>query len=141
MKHIFAVICVALLTFASGAKAEAPFGSFENVSAMEHEIGSAIMALDFEKALSVIDPRGRSLSQEQKDRFVGSLKNYYRQPLNEMALVKEDELGAGFRRAMYAYWRDTLPLYVYLVTQERDGGIWILQYNIETTFSKIIDKF
>ena len=141
MKQFLLVCMVWILGSALPVAAKAPFGSFESLEAMEQEISAKIMGLDFEGALSTMDPKGRSLSPEQKDRFVSTLKNYFRQPLTHQALVKEIVLGGGYRRAVYSYWRDGLPIYLYVVTHQREAGFWVLQYNIETSFSKIMDNF
>lgn len=145
MKRFFAVIplLVALMValLAPPAQAAPPFGAFASIRDMELMVGGKIKTLDFDGALAVIDPAGRSLSVEQKDRFVNSLSGYFLHPMTQEALLKEEILGGGFRRAIYAYWRDDLPVYLYVVTHSREDAVWLLQYNIDTSFSKIIGQF
>lgn len=141
MKRFFVLIALLFTLQVNDAQAAPPFGAFKTIEDMEGQIGDKIMALDFSGALSVIDPEGRSLSAEQKDRFVTSLTNFFKEPLTDQALMKEEILGGGFRRAIYVYWRDSLPIYFYVVSHSRGDEVWLLQYNIDTTFSKIISQF
>ena len=91
--------------------------------------------------LKVLDPSGRSLSAEQRSKFVSSLTNYFLKPLTQSAVLREELMGGGFRRAMYAYWEDDLPIYLYVVTHQRGDEVWLLQYDLQTTFSKAVDNF
>lgn len=141
MKRIIILFALIFGLQVSPAQAAPPFGAFQSVEDMERQIGDKIMALDFAGALTAIDPAGRSLSAEQKDRFVTSLTSFYKQPLTHQALMKEEVLGGGFRRAIYVYWSDSLPVYFYVVSHSREDDVWLLQYNIDTTFSKIIGQF
>jgi hypothetical protein len=132
-------MCFSLL--AVPVSAAPPFGVFKDISDMDEKIAKRMMALEFDGVLSVLDPSGRSLSAEQRSKFVGSLTNYFRTPLTQKAVLREELMGGGFRRALYGYWENDLPIYLYVVTHTRADGVWLLHYDLQTTFSTAVSNF
>lgn len=141
MIRLLARIALVFTIFATPAFAAPPFGVFKNISDLDQQVQSKMQALQFDDVLKVLDPSGRSLSAEQRSKFVSSLTNYFLKPLTQSAVLREELMGGGFRRAMYAYWEDDLPIYLYVVTHQRGDEVWLLQYDLQTTFSKAVDNF
>lgn len=133
-------LAFALLTPISAA-AQSPFATFKSIKEVEKMIGDHIMALRFDEAVRTADPTGRGMSEQDRSNFVNVLSNFYKTPMTQRAMIKQEVMGGGFHRALYAYWEDRIPVYLYVVTQERNGEFWILQWNIDTTFSSMISKF
>ncbi|MEM7438750.1 MAG: hypothetical protein AAF393_04060 [Pseudomonadota bacterium] len=140
LRFVFVLLAAALIT-PGAALAKTPFGIFDSLEEMEQVVGGHLMALRFNEALKAVDPTSQGMSAQDRSSFVNSYTNYYKNPMTSSALLREDTLGGGFRRALYSYWGDTIPIYFYVVTQERDGKIWILQWNMSDVFSSMIERF
>lgn len=140
MKRLFSALAVLFVMMAPGANAKM-LGQFETYEAMEKAIAARMAENDFGGIIDLFDPKQRMISQSQRSTLVGNFSRFYTSPLIENAKLYEDKAGGGFQRAIYAYWGDNFPAYLYVVTQKRNNGIWVQQFNLEGQFSKVFDKW
>ena len=129
------IVFVSLSLFSTGANANG-LGKFKSYADMEGAIAQRMTAKDFSGVLDLFDPTGRFIPAAKRQQMIASFASYYKAPLKDNAVVYEDVARGGFRRAIYAYWGDTFPVYLYIVTQERDGAVQVQQFDLQGTFSK-----
>lgn len=136
------ILTTAVALFANVAVAEEVESYFDDYESYSDFVNSQMMSREF---TTVIKRLGGSdeYTEEELVATDRQLKNVWREDFTGVTVFRETDLGGGMRQEARAYWSGVGKTYAYYyaLLHELDGGIVVLQFNLNSSSSKIFENF
>lgn len=142
MRRLTAALTFSLAALALPALAADAPGHFKNNAAYEQFVDKQIMTRNFADAVHMLGGGDEYSAAELTD-IASQLSDIYPQDFTHSAVLREVQLGQGFRQEVRAYWTEPTGkyLYFYALLHQRDDGLVVLSFSADTEADVIMEKF
>ncbi len=115
--------------------------AFQTYSDFEQYVDKRIKNREFSTVISRLGGADE-YTKQQLQMIQNQLRDVVPFYLTDVAIVKRIELENGFSQEMRAYWnKDNSYLFLYAFLQERNDGVIVLQFSMNTSPEPVLQMF
>lgn len=137
--HRFFLICVALFCFVQPAQAQVKKSVFESYESYDAFINKTMKARDISAMLTWLG--GHSYKPEEVAQITQNLLRAWPEPFDQGAVFRREDLGNGVWQEGRLYWNEKSYGYYYAILHEREDGLIVLNFSINTNVREIMERF
>ena len=134
---IFAVTCLALPVAVSAQENDSSFDSYAQYNAYVDRMITTRDWAEFVKRMGGRD----EYTEEELAKISSDFNGLYPRAFTSVALFREVDLGGGIRQEARAYWGGGRYLFFYAILHDRNDGLIVLNFAINTKVERIMAKF
>ena len=138
IKLMQAIFVAAIAVFATSAAAKDSF--FKDFAAYEEFVDSSIMRRDFIPLIQKLGGRDE-YTPEQLSASNAQLLNVFRANFKDRSVFKVVELGGGVRQEARMYWIGSSYAFYYALLHQREDGLVVLRFALNSSSDKIMGLF
>ncbi|WP_238366616.1 hypothetical protein [Mesobacterium pallidum] len=139
MRPLFPLLalCLPVAALAQEAERDSLFADYQDFRAY---IDSHMMQRDFIPMIQRLGGRDE-YTMEQLSQVNTQLLTAFPADFTDVATVRSIEMAGGFREEAYAYWNGLSYAWFYALLHERADDLVVIQFNVNSNASIVLDKF
>ena len=133
----FIALILCLLPMAALAQEDSIFQNYDDFT---NYVDDHMMNRDFIPMVQRLGGRDE-YTQEQLSQVNTQLLAAFPQDFPNKAIVRSVDMGAGFREEAWVYWQGLSYAWFYVLLHDRGNDLLVIQFNINSNASVVLDKF
>ncbi|MEQ9259741.1 MAG: hypothetical protein RIG84_11645 [Roseovarius sp.] len=130
----------ALSLSAPRAAAQMQESIFRDYDEMREVLDRLIMAREIEEVMRAFGGSDE-MTAEQLAGLEARVRGIFPYDFRHVARLKQEDMGAGFRRELYVYWAGTAYLFATVFFHEREGETVAINFRFNTDFNALNEGF
>lgn len=130
----------ALALSAAPAAAQMQESIFRDYADMREVLDRLIMTREIEQVMRAFGGSDEMTAQELAG-LEARVRGIFPYDFRHVAVLKREDMGAGFRRELYVYWAGTAYLFAIVFFHEREGETVAINFRFNTDFNALNEGF
>ncbi|WP_434287396.1 hypothetical protein [Celeribacter sp. SCSIO 80788] len=137
---LFSVFSLFPLTGSAQSKFNADYPIFESTAEVDKIIVDLTSTLKIDQLLVTVSG-DQSVTAQNRAIVQQQLSALFPRKIKNHAVLIERESGEGFREKIDVFWADKQYLFTQTITHERDDGVIVMEFIVNTSLSQIKPYF